>query len=906
MVTWADDARKHLERYLDTIARLILEQGDDPDETVAGLRGHVQQEIERQHQEHVSPEWLNRVLSDLGSPEEIVNVDAHPKQRQIDCSTELETTTQKMPADAVPSLPGSFARSLIWVFCISLGIFSLIFEMFSGAMAGIWRDPIPTPWHTIALVMILASLFLSERFLNPNIAVRSRRFFGAVLMLNGFAVIVAGLYTLAYLFVLPIAVLCLFAMGLGLMGFAPLFCFLGTLFQMRWLYRNRSVMRVCGLWTMKRTIAGVVCALCLGAVVEGPRVAAERALHMALSKDSNRKERGIRWIKALGAEEQVLQRCYVVQPVRGSRFRDESDQQPETVREYRSLYYRLTGAPFNSVPKPKIKKMSSLLFPERGWSEDWDAETVADSEVGGSAVAGRVRGLSLYSSALDVNLSGDEDGTAGTAVAYMEWTLQFQNDSAREREARAQIRLPHNAVCSRLTLWVDGEEREAAFGKRAQVREAYKDVAVVQRRDPALVTTSSPDGILLQCFPIPPSQRMKVKVGITAPLEIRLGEALLSLPHFSERNFSIASAFKHSVWVECPSPYRTRAQERASDSVRERTNQISLTDYEMQDPRYAVLRLFRPPVGKVLLEGQTCLTFQPRDSQGFGAAKACIVLDGSSRMGEVLIDWSRILNAFPSGTQFAAVCSGPEVSVWSHGFSMDTSGLSEWLSGRTFEGGCDPVPALTRAWDLCPSEGELCFILWVHAPDPVELSSADTLMQRLVRRPAAENSGVLLLSVPVLPGPSRLEEALGDLSSVERISVLDSAQETLEFAAANLAAQDVVRVYEDASGCAEIGHIDRLAGYEHIRRLVRLGGLSNIEQAQEIGIRMRLVTPVTGAVVLEQQSQYDEHGLDPGANEESIPAIPEPEEWVLIIVAALATVYLVCRRRRAIPGGFPA
>jgi len=41
----------------------------------------------------------------------------------------------------------------------------------------------------------------------------------------------------------------------------------------------------------------------------------------------------------------------------------------------------------------------------------------------------------------------------------------------------------------RLTLWIDGEEREAAFGGRSQVREAYQKV-VPAPRDPVLVTTS--------------------------------------------------------------------------------------------------------------------------------------------------------------------------------------------------------------------------------------------------------------------------------------------------------------------------------------------------------------------------------------------------------------------------------
>lgn len=89
------------------------------------------------------------------------------------------------------------------------------------------------------------------------------------------------------------------------------------------------------------------------------------------------------------------------------------------------------------------------------------------------------------------------------ALAYLEWTLEFRNDSILQREARAQIALPPGAVVSRLTLWIDGEEREAAFGGRSQVKTAYKET-VQQRRDPVLVTTCGPDRVLVQCFPVPP------------------------------------------------------------------------------------------------------------------------------------------------------------------------------------------------------------------------------------------------------------------------------------------------------------------------------------------------------------------------------------------------------------------
>src|SRR5260370_33371760 len=100
------------------------------------------------------------------------------------------------------------------------------------------------------------------------------------------------------------------------------------------------------------------------------------------------------------------------------------------------------------------------------------------------------------------------------------------------REARMQIALPLGGVVSRATLWVDGEEREAAYGGRAEVREAYRRVAVQQRRDPLLVTTKGADRVLAQAFPVPrDGGTIKFKLGITAPLEITTpSQPRLALP----------------------------------------------------------------------------------------------------------------------------------------------------------------------------------------------------------------------------------------------------------------------------------------------------------------------------------------------------------------------------------------
>src|SRR6185295_4904839 len=193
----------------------------------------------------------------------------------------------------------------------------------------------------------------------------------------------------------------------------------------------------------------------------------------------------------------------------------------------RDIYYRVTGNAFNTRPPPQI-------YTARGRWNVLEEEFTWDGDQGGDAVAGRVKGVSLVNSREDGLIDAD------AALAYVEWTLEFKNVSTLQREARAQILLPPGGVVSRLTLWINGEEREAAFGGRSQVREAYQSV-VTQRRDPVLVPTCGPDRVMLQCFPVPPDGGlMKARIGITAPLILtQSGEAALPWPCFLERNFTI-------------------------------------------------------------------------------------------------------------------------------------------------------------------------------------------------------------------------------------------------------------------------------------------------------------------------------------------------------------------------------
>jgi hypothetical protein len=99
-----------------------------------------------------------------------------------------------------------------------------------------------------------------------------------------------------------------------------------------------------------------------------------------------------------------------------------------------------------------------------------------------------------------------------------------------------------------------------------------------------------------------------------------------------------------------------------------------------------------------------------------------------------------------------------------------------------------------------------------------------------------------------------------------------------------------------------------LPGSPHIARLAYAGWITEETKTGDTGsvteddmskaIKLRLVTPVTGAVVLENSEQYKEHGLDPTAERDNIPTIPEPEETALALIVCL--ILFVLYRRRAL------
>jgi hypothetical protein len=719
---------------------------------------------------------------------------------------------------------------------------------------------------------------------------------------NAVAVGVSLFYTIVYLPLLPLAFIALVMAGMGLLPMAPVFSLVSALILRRQLRRiapQGFTVRASGL------AAGIGCALLLVALMELPATLTRVGMRMASSATLTRRDEGLRWLRSYGNRDFMLRACYE----RSGRATDLvgllfSLGDPLSPDEARRIYFRVTGETFNTrVPPARLKG-------------HWTPQDTFDfdPDQGGEVIAGKVKNLSLADSRID----GSVDSDAG--VAYMEWTLAFKNNSSGQQEARAAVQLPPGGVVSRLTLWVNGEEREAAFAGRSQTRQAYQQV-VSRRRDPVLVTTAGRDRVLVQCFPVPPGGEMKIRFGITAPLTLEdRSSGLLRLPHFLDRNFGVPDDSAHAIWIEAKNPLRMEGGKLLEEHPRAGLYAVrgELKDAELSASA-AVLRTIRSVEvteawtrDALRKDGGVVRQIVSEDETNT-PSNIVVVLDTSERIGRWLPEVAAALRTLPPNVEVKLLPAGgngiyeEEVSQLLSGKPEEIARLAEKIKPK---GGADNVAALARAWDVAAAgEHGGGAVVWVHGPQSLLLRPVEDLRQRWERRP----DGAILYSIQTEVGPDHVSEKLDGIAAIETVARTGKLQADLESLFARLSGRKeqfrFVRVSESARH-APAGdgkeaqktketstHIARLWANDEVARLLADRRKNRTDEAIELAARYQLVTPVSGAVVLETQEQYRQAGLQP-VEPGSVPTIPEPEMVFLLGMAAVALLIFMYLRRR--------
>jgi hypothetical protein len=776
----------------------------------------------------------------------------------------------------------------------------IAFELVTRWCAAGYFDPIPTWWHT-GLVALVPATNLALWWQLRTGKLGDGRWLAIA---GGMSVAIAAFYSIVFLPVMPLAVMLVIFYGIGLLPFGPVAALVAAGVLSRRLRVRQGMMGI----STRSFWAGLAAGVAALVLVDLPAGLTRLGVQWAASNDPAERARGIGLLRRFGDENTLLRLCYeasgrisgpvgfVVTVMRsGNRFPEGRPvASTDVVRE---IFYRVTGEPFNARPVP---------FTAGPWARL--ADIAPDLDQGGTTIGGRVRGLDLVTSKLDGHIDGDG------AVGYLEWVLEFRNTSTQMREARLQIGLPPQAVVSRVTLWINGEEREAAFGGKGQVRAAYERV-VRRRMDPLLVTTQGADRALAQAFPIMPNGgTMKVRVGMTVPLElVDAGKARLVLPAILERNFGLGSDVRHALWLESKRPLGFAHDKIAAAKVGDALHRIAgdIADSELARDRRIVTVERDAAAAKTVArysEGPHIVQeIAARPAKPSGAVM--LVVDGSKRVARHLDGLIAALDRVPEGAKvglMVAADGGARVPMapWS---AAQKQAFASALRQAPFVGGEDNAPALADALIALEAHAD-AQVLWLHGPQPVRLREHGARLEQAstrIRQPARlwlyqldPGPNELLPDNPVAWGASTLPRTGGTAAAIG-----NDLGEHLRKAFATAPVWSIERSRHEGSeapdGIAKgSAHIARLWARDEVLRAIAATGRKPAPPAAvELAVAHQLVTPVSGAVVLETQQQYDEATLKP-VNPATVPTVPEPRVWALLALVLALLTWLAWRGRR--------
>ncbi len=910
MKRWTPEAEQRLDDYLEEIVALARSSGEADEDFVEELRQHIRSDAEESAGGVVTPQNLERALAAAGKPRDVLGLESSEPANGHGHGPAREQGLDESegPAPIVAVLGKPLLKVRLIFGGIILPTLALCMELFllsesGGGGVGV----MPTLMHVLMIALVPISIWYLIVRSDPAVDMATARIRNRIAMMLGYLSAISLLYTIFLLPITPFALIGILYLGLGLIALAPASAFLCSLhllvkFGQYGLFDKNGGRRA-RLWYAM----GIVVAVAPLAGHWGLQSARHHHAMQVVHGDAEAQSRALWTLRLIGTPDPSTawgrdeSLSWMWRGLFSDRNRWDGDWL--SVVDLERVHFRATG----EMSDPN--GVGSRWYTTNAFSQRWSSLR----EQGGDKVGAMIPGLSLASSNLDVDMV--RDGLAESGLSYTEWVLEFSNDNPDVNEARCVIAMPPGSVASRLTLWINGVECEAAFGGTSQVKAAYRDVAVVRRQDPALLSNPAKGEVFLQCFPVPAFGKMKVKIGVTAPLQSLDGKAYLMLPHIVDENFTVGARFAHQISAESHQALSSPISgltaipgNGGTSSIAGRALHKALSG---EDAVPWLLVDGAIPMGTFQGQlGPYTATMEIAPAQSEATRSVWLVVDGSAGVGRAKIDWAALVRAFPEDAALHATFAGFDSEHWDESGGRD--GLITWLASRDFAYGQRVVPAMVEASQraLATANGELMVI---HGPQPYEDEEDDALASAIKR--GRRNGGALpVRMVGVAPGPNAVARALVNFSEVEATATFDSVQRTLEQIARAGVATDLVRKYTlrddgvsaaDAAPHGTASHVVRMAGLDRIMGLLRSESPLETEEAVSIAKRCRLVTPVSGAVVLENQAQYARHGLDDGESLDAVPAVPEPEEWLLIGVAVLALGVALLRRKKTCAGVVP-
>jgi hypothetical protein len=269
-----------------------------------------------------------------------------------------------------------------------------------------------------------------------------------------------------------------------------------------------------------------------------------------------------------------------------------------------------------------------------------------------------------------------------------------------------------------------------------------------------------------------------------------------------------------------------------------------------------------------------------------GAEKLIVVIDGSVSLGTCKQGLIRALEKIGETNLYLLLADDRAEKI----------DLKQ-LDAHRFTGGRNNEPALREGIRM--AKEHRWPVVWVHGPQAVGLTQTEALTQLLERGTAKP----MIYQVEVGSGPNRLAEAIYRTGCLRRgPAIVENIDPLGDFLQKLRSPRDEPAWNWKRAAATPVGAVmvwDQLARFWAGSAVEDPRVVMTDADRANLAARYQLVTPFSGAVVLETEQQYKDHGLKPvdGDATPQIPNVPEPSVWLMFVISTSAALLRRTRGR---------
>jgi XrtN system VIT domain protein len=481
-------------------------------------------------------------------------------------------------------------------------------------------------------------------------------------------------------------------------------------------------------------------------------------------------------------------------------------------------------------------------------------------------------------------------------LAYTEKTLFIKNYDKRNwmgsKEAIYTFHIPEGAVVSSLSLWIDGKEAQSRLTTKAKADSAYKTIVGVEARDPSVVHWQEGNTVSARIFPCNALESRKFRIGVTSPLKQQANQLVYENVYFDGPPADNATETIQLAFSKKPALFALPGFDELSEGVF-----TADRAYEPgEDIAFAMPQLADSPFtfagcGYRLMEYKRQYAYFEPDA-------IYLDINSSWTTGEFDNLWEtiRAKNVYYYDGELKKLTAENKADVFKRAVKLNFSlfpvyEIKNPETSLLITKSPETSPNLN---DLDESEFQKHLTAYLAAAKPLHLFNIGTKLTPYLK--ALKEMRVFVYDNGEL---RQLQAAITQHRFL--VSQEDDKHVVLDETGLIIAQTSDTTALGNAPD-----HLLRLFAYNDIMKKVGPHYFDKtyvqpdiIKEAEQAYI----ASPVSSLIVLETQQDYERFGIDDNKNSlknasmKSSGAVPEPGEWLLVLIAIVVINFLVYRAK---------